>query len=648
MKIANKIPYFIIAGFIYLLIYSSCANQGTPSGGPRDSIPPVLLRTEPEYRKINFKGDELRFTFDEYVVSDKIPEMLVISPPLSKRPIIKMKSKTLILEFNEELKDSVTYSVDFKNSIEDNNERNPLKDLRFSFSTWDVFDTLRIAGMVKNAKTLDPVEKALVMLYKNLEDSAVYKLIPDYIAKTNQKGIFMIDNIAPGKYHLFAINDANSDLKYNEGVEEIAYYDSLVIPEVRFIEEPDTIASGTDSLLISGHYQFSPEPFYLRQFTEDLFDQFLISSNRETKNKCRFIFEEAVDDTFGIVPLNFNLTDWYLSEPNTTNDTITLWVTDTLASKLDTMVLDLIYNQLDSTGMVYLKHDTVDMVFIEEKAEPERRRKRDREEGEDVKAPPIEQFSILDNIKGKGFDLFRSVILNVPQPVKHFNLDMVHLYLQEDTTGTPLSFEIQKDTTGWRKYRVDYKWEPNTEYRIEIDSAACENIYGITNRRFMKKFTTQKDDYYGTIILTTENVNGNIILQLVSNDDEKVISEKKIDSDGLVVFEFLAPEKYKLKAIYDNNNNGKWDTGSFIDKYQPEIIAYFQKVFKIKSNFDQKETWDLTPDYTFPKNIFDKDLEEKKKQEAKDKNKKSTQNTNSSGFGINSGSGGAGSILKRK
>ena len=151
MKLKGKLPFFIVAMLAWVVIISSCANIGMPAGGPRDSVPPILLETSPEYRALNFDKKDVRFTFNEYLQTDKISEQLVISPPLEKRPSIKTKSKTLIIEFNEDLKDSVTYSLDFKNSIVDNNEQNPLKNLRFSFSTGPEYDSLRVAGRVINA-----------------------------------------------------------------------------------------------------------------------------------------------------------------------------------------------------------------------------------------------------------------------------------------------------------------------------------------------------------------------------------------------------------------------------------------------------------------------------------------------------------------
>ncbi|NOY95367.1 MAG: Ig-like domain-containing protein [Chlorobi bacterium] len=633
MKLVEKIPLLIIAAFTYVVIYSSCASVGSPDGGPSDSLPPVLLKTVPLYHELNYKGNEVRLTFDEYIIYDKVMEELVVSPPLEKRPVVRIKSKTLIIQFNEELRDSTTYSMDFKNSIVDNNERNPFKNFRFSFSTGDVFDSLRVAGMVKNAFNLNPVEKALVLLQKNLHDSAVFRVRPDYIAKTDDQGIFMIDNIAPGKYHIFSINDANANLLYDEGAEEIAFIDTLIVPSAKFIEERDTIVSGADSLLISGHTQFMPGPVYLRQFTEDIFEQYLNTSKRESLYKCLFIFSESVKDTFGVRLLNYNAKDWYLLEPNQQNDSIVLWITDTLVAQLDTFDVEVSYNQLDSAGIVYVQNDTLSLPYtVKKKAAPKKKKNKDKEEKK------IPQFTINSNIKTSGFDLNRNILLNMPEPVKTFYYDdMVRLYLDKDTTGTPLEYTFTKDTSAYRRFIIGYNWEPNTAYRLEVDSAAIENIYGITNKKLIKKFTTQKEEYYGKIIVALKNITCPLIVQLIKNtEEEEVLKQKFTSKDGDIMFDFLKPDKYIIKIIYDANDNHKWDAGSYQDHIQPEKVAYLQKVIKVKSNFEHQEPWDVTINPTYPKVLYDQELEEQK-QKAKEKKqrqpKQQERNRNSNSFG---------------
>lgn len=616
MKFLEKIPYVILAGLIYVLLNNSCANQGMPTGGPIDSLPPILIHSEPRQGQLNFKGDEIRLTFNEYIVSDKVSDMLVISPPLEKRPTILMKSKTLLMRFNEPLRDSVTYSFDFKNSIEDNNERNPYNSLRLTFSTGNILDTLRVAGAVKKATNLEPVDKCLVMLYRNLNDSAVIKTIPDYIARTDERGLFLFDNVAPGSYNLFALNDANSDLKYNPGTEDIAFADSVIIPSAVFVEELDTIAQGADSLLINGYVHFLPEPVYLRQFTEDLYSQYLNSSARESKYKLRFIFDEPVSDTFGIHLLNSDARDWYLTEANPSMDTMIVWVADTTIANLDTIKVVLDYTSADSAGVSFLKKDTLDMYFFDEKKEMVKKKKKDDE----VEIPEVVQFSFSDNLKSTGFDLNQKIWITAPEPIAFYDSTQFRIKLAKDSTASPLNLLFSQDTTYSRTYSISYTWEPETEYFLEIDSGAFTNIYGITSRKLIKKFTTQKMDYYGSLILTLSHVDGPCIIQLLKADKkEELVAEQKISADGETTFRYLNPEKYYLKVVYDSNGNGNWDTGSYKNKLQPEKVAYFKDVIKIRSNWEQRETWDLTIDPEYSKILFDAEAEAQRKKAEEEK-----------------------------
>jgi len=653
MKFLAKIPYLFIAGLAWIVIISSCANQGMPTGGPKDTIPPVLVGTQPKMRATNYKGDNVRLTFNEYILPSEISEELVISPPLKKRPGIRTKSKTLIIQFNEPLKDSTTYSLDFKNSVVDNNEKNPLKNLRFSFSTGNVYDSLRVAGRVMNAFNLEPVEKALVMLHKNLHDSALYKVIPDYIAKTDENGLFMIDNIAPGKYHIFAITDANADMMYNEGAEEIAFEDTLVVPSAVYNEVRDTLVKGVDSLLVTGHTQFYPDPFYMREFTEDIFDQYLDSYNRIARNKCVFVFNESVADTFGVRLLNTKAKDWYIMEPNEKVDSMVMWIADTLVSRMDTLLMELSYFQLDSTNQLFVQKDTVDMNFADKSDDSSKRRRRPREEEKGPK--PVEQFTWQTNLTSSVLELNGDIKITSPEPVKSINNSMILLYASDDTTKTPLKFKFEKDTTEYRTYKIEYNWEPEAKYTLRIDSAACENIYGITSRELTKSVKIREEDYYGTIKLDITNVQCPMLVQLLKNDkSEAVLEQKVINKNGTVIFDYLAPAKYKVKLIYDKNGNGKWDTGSFQDKYQPERVSYINEVIKVRSNWDSAIKLELKPDPTFYKNIVDKELEEQLRKAAEEKARKEREKENNpqqqqeGGTNMFRNSGGGGTKFRRQ
>lgn len=655
MKLDGKIPLLFIAFLAWVLVISSCANQGMPIGGPKDTIPPVLVGTNPEFKSLNFEDDRVSFSFNEFILSDEVSETLVISPPLEKRPIIRRKGRSLIVQFNEDLKEDVTYSMDFKNSIVDNNEKNPFPAFRFAFSTGDVFDSLKVSGNIMNAFNLEPIEKALIFLHSDVHDSAVYRVRPDYIAKSDETGLFLIDNIAPGSYNLFALSDLNNDLMYNEGAEPIAFVDSIIVPHAHFHEEVDTVVKGLDSLVVMGHTHFYPEPVFLRLFTEDIFDQYLNVTSRETRHKCLISFNETVKDSFEVRILDEDTDDWYIMETNPEIDSFVLWIADTTIANKDSLFLELSYLQLDSAQELYLHKDTVDMFFSDKKVEPENKRKRSgKKEEKEEEEEKIEQFRIENNAS-RTFDINTSLHLTMPRPVYFFDSTQINLYLKGDTLKQNLDYVFEKDTAVYRQYNIHFNWAYNTEYILEIDSAACTDIYGITSERLRKEIKTREDDYYGEILLSLSNVPCPLILQLLDNNDaETLIDERITDKDGQVVFDFVHPEKYKIKVIYDENDNGVWDNGSFQDKIQPERIAYLNEVVKVRSNFDTKFIWDLDIDFTFKKNIRDLELEERKRKEEEERLRKERENpereplqNNNMLDGTGVGTGGQGEIFRR-
>lgn len=648
MKTAWKFPLFIVALFTWIVAVSSCANMGMPQGGPRDTIPPVLLKTDPVYKSVNFKGDEVRLTFNEYMNTEEIGEILVISPPMVKKPSILTKSKTLIIGFNEELKDSVTYSLDFKNSVADNNEKNPIENFRFSFSTGPVYDSLKVAGQLSNAFNLEPVENGLVFLHRNLHDSAVYRVKPDYIAKTNKEGEFMIDNIAPGKYNIFALNDANNNLIYDEGAEELSFYDSLIVPSAEFIAEPDTVITGPDTIVVFGHTHFYPDQVFLNQFTEDLFEQYLESYKRNSRHKCTFVFNEPVKDTFSLRLLNYEPSpNWYLNEFNENWDSLTIWIADTLAAKLDTLVAEVSYFQIDSLEQLFVGKDTVTLSFHDPEKERQQKRKKAKDD-EPEEPKPVEQFDWQTSLSGANIEINKNLGIFAPEPVLWFDSTMISLYHIEDSLKTPLRFRFERDTTEWRRFNIVYPWEPATAYALDIDSAACFNIFGISSRKFTVKFNTREEDYYGTLELKLSNVEMPVIVQLLANDEgEKVVEERFANTDGLVLFDFLLPEKYKIKVIFDKNSNGKWDTGSYQDKIQPERVMYINQVHKVRSNWEESLVWDIGPDVIFIKKISDPELEEKQRKEAEEKARQDQEQENRQPVqNVIQGSGSGGGIFR--
>ena len=605
-RLKSIVPLLLGISLFYLIFYTSCANIGSPSGGLKDTIPPVVVKTDPGLRSINFNGTDVRFTFDEFIMSDQISEKLVISPPMKKKPVIKMKGKTLIVEFAEPLKKASTYSLDFKDAVVDNNEKNPIDAFRFSFSTGASFDSLRVAGYVKNALNQEPVEKALVLLHRQKDYTAFIDSIPDYIGTTNKEGFFMIDNIAPGEYRLYALMDADNSRTYNSKAETIAFADSIIVPSAKYVVRNDTIVKGLDTLVVAGHVDYLPKPQYLMMFEEIKFDQYLDASKRTQSNKCEFYFKESLSDSFRVNLLKPVPTkDWSFIEKNLKRDSITVWLTDTVISKNDTLKFELKYQVLDSLNQMVMKRDTVEMIYARIKAPKAKRKKNE--------APEIPTITFANNINASAHDIYQRIQIEAPEPLASFDLSKVRLYSMVDTVKTRIPIEVKRDTNSIRKYFIEHHWIPNSNYLFQIDSAAAYNIYGYPSKKVDQKFKTQKEDFYGKIILTLSGLSGPAIVQLLSNDkDERVLQKIQVLGDAKIEFPFLKPEKYKIRLILDSNKNGKWDTGFLAGNIEPEEVVYYPKIIKVRSNFEYKENWEINYKPNYKKDLFDEELEKEK------------------------------------
>lgn len=618
-RLKSLVPFLLGISLFYLIFNTSCANQGVPSGGLKDTIPPVVVKTVPALRGTNYKGSDLRFTFDEFIIPDGIGEKLVISPPMKKKPIIKMKSKTLIIELQEPLRKESTYSVDFKDGVADNNEKNVIKDLRFSFSTGSSYDSLRVAGYVRDALNHEPIEKALVMLHRQLDYTSFIDSIPDYIATTDKNGLFMIDNVATGKYRLYALTDADNSLTYNQKAEKIAFADSIIVPSCKYRAANDTIVKASDTLVVTGRIDYSPGLQYLMMFEEEKFNQYLDASKRNQANKCDFFFKESLNDSFKIKLLKPVTTkDWSFMESNLKRDSITVWITDTLVSQSDSLKFELKYEMLDSLNQMVLKTDTINLIYEKPKLTRLKRKKNEK--------AVVPTIVLTTNINATGHDLYQSIKIEAPEPLTSFDFSKVRLYSILDSAKTPIPIVVEKDTNSIRKYFIEHHWKPGQNYLFEIDSAAARNIYGHPNKKVNQKFKTQSEDFYGKIIMNISNLRDPAIVQLLSNDkDERVLQKIHILEDGKIEFPYLKPEKYKIRLIIDSNKNGKWDTGYLADYLQPEQVIYFPKIIKVRSNFEYKESLRMDYNPTVKKDLIDDELEKekaRKKAEAKKKGEK--------------------------
>lgn len=214
---------------ISVLLFPRCANIVPPSGGPKDTLPPVLLGAYPADSTLRFNGHKVTLTFNEYVELDNVFDKLIVSPTLKRTPTVTAKLRTVTMLIKDTLAPNTTYTFNFSDAIRDINERNPIMDYSYVVSTGDYLDSLQIRGFIINAESGKPDSNVAVMLYNHLEDSVVSKEKPLYYARSRGNGSFWFKNLAPGDYKLFAVKeDENKDLQYDDPKELIAFQDSLV------------------------------------------------------------------------------------------------------------------------------------------------------------------------------------------------------------------------------------------------------------------------------------------------------------------------------------------------------------------------------------------------------------------------------------
>ncbi len=605
---------------IVALIYS-CASVGRPDGGPIDEKPPRFLSSTPVPGALNYTKKRVTIEFDEFIKLEKPGEKVVISPPQSKQPEIKSVGKRITVNLLDSLKRNTTYTVDFGDAIVDNNEGNPLGDFTFTFSTGEVIDTMQVSGTVLDASNLEPVKGILVGLHSNLTDSAFTKLPFERVGRTDSRGRFRIQGVAPGSYRIFSLMDADQNFAYSQKSEVLAFNDSLIIPHMEGRMRQDTV--WLDSLTIDSvserpYTHYLPDDVILRSFKELSVNQYLIKGERLTPNKFTFYFSAPNDTLPTLEGLNFDQRDAFVIEPTFRKDTIHYWVKDSLLYKQDTLRLSLNYLYTDTLSMLVPRTDTLNLVTknVPKKEEPKKKKKKDSEEEK-----PVTKFLGVTPRVPSSMDVYDYISLTVDEPVDSCNVEAFHLRQKVDTVWTDISFEFEQDSLFKRMYNVYYDWEPGGEYEFSVDSLAFKGIYGLHSNKIKQGFKVKKETEYGKITYAVTGADPKAFVELLDNQD-KVLRRRRLE-DGKVVFYFLNPGKYCARLINDTNGNGIWDTGSYEEKRQPEMVYYYSIIIDVRADWEYNQDWDVT---ALP---LDKQKpDELKKQKPDEKKKRTTQRNN--------------------
>jgi hypothetical protein len=602
------------------LIIFACARISSPSGGLKDTKPPVVVNSVPLYGAKNFKGKRIEIMFDEYVVLDNINEKFMVSPPVKKKPRVFIKGKGVDIEFEDELKDSTTYTFYFQDAIKDLNEGNILQNYQFVMSTGPVIDSLSVTGNVFNAYNLEVPEKTIVLLYREMADSAVLKHLPEYISRVGQNGYFRIDNVRQGIYRLYGLKDADNSKNYNLPDEEFAFMDSTVAitPQKNYIPPlpviKDTLAvkkkitkkakEAKDSTRVKKAELKVPEPVLLKgeyrlfQFTARKKTHYLTSSKRDLKYQMLFVLSLPPDSMkfeFSILGADPKS---YFTEFNKNRDSLNVWLSDSSAYSQAELKALVKFPFTDTLGKLDYKQDTILMRYLAPRAPRVTKTKRT-------------VFAYESNITSGSLKPGQSIVFKSKTPFREPDTSLIRLYEIVENTKAKVAFQMIKDTSNSCKYFLKTKLAQDKKYLFVAEKAAFGNIYNEYSDSLGVKFSIKDPESYCKLTLDVKNYNGNRIIQLLDKS-EKLIAVNYMKKDGKTVFPLLESGFYRLKVIYDLNGDGKWTTGDFTVHRQPEPVSYYPTEIELKTGWELEFTGDKAWDISL-KNFKDPKLLEVKK-----------------------------------
>ena len=565
-KYFPAIPVLLVLGPV--LFSHSCANTTTPpSGGPKDTIPPVIVKLYPYpgSKMVPVHKTQLAFTFNEYVVV-KDQQSIFLSPPMEKPPKYRMKGKTLVIYFESDLDSNKTYTLDLTNAIADNNEGNMFPGYNLSFSTGNHVDSMYITGVVQDCNTLMPIKGATVMLYKDQADSAIFKQRPVAAGKTDDWGFFCIRNIQDTVYRLFFFFYVNYDNKYDATSEQVAFFDSLIRPVNRIRDSVPELYKYlmTDTLAC----QARKTEYELNMFKETPSTQMIDNSERvgERTAYITFMAPYAQIDSLWI---NGVPHDRIITQFNIMQDSLEIWINDP-APQPDTLYLNVDYMKTDTLGNL--------VPFVEEikLTKPKELMVRKSARKDIKKEDTTAVFTVAaepENVEQNGF------VIEFKYPLVESAFDSVTFRSlnprQQEARG---KFTVTQDTLNLRKYviRPEEEFLPGYEYFLNIPGHKFKDINGFYNDSLEVKVTLPNDETLSTLSLVMSNVNNKYIVDLLNEKRDKVIRSFIIDSDQTLLFPYLKAGKYSIRLTEDVNRNGIVDTGNLLEKKQPEKVMFYK------------------------------------------------------------------------
>lgn len=579
-------------------VCAACASIGRPQGGPRDVTPPVLVRSNPPNQGRNVDRNTISLIFDENVQLQDAFNKVIVSPVQINNPVISSNGKRVTVELKDTLLPNTTYTIDFGDAIKDLNEGNILDGYTHAFSTGDSIDSLRISGIVLQARNLEPAQGILVGAYLNdPSDSAIATKPFDRVARTNQLGQFTIHNLKPGRYSVFALNDINRDYKWDRS-EDVAFLDSSITPYVTAIEVTDTLrgSNGLDSLSARAGSAYFPNDVLLSWFNEDYLPQYLKDYKRPDRRRITIDMGAPADSLprLSIVGGEFDgmpADRWARLEKNATLDSLTYWISDTSVLAIDSLLLSVDYRRTDSTESLAWRTDTLKFFFKDKKEKEKKKKKKDEEA--DTLPPPIIFMDFSAKTKNTQ-EVYLPLVFEAGHPIDSIDPAGYRLEMQVDTLWQPVANAVLQPDSLMPLRRLDLRmdWTPGAKYRFTADSAAITGIYGQYNKTFTHEFKVKELEEYCNLTFNIAPADSmRAMVELLDRNDNVIVSAPVVN--GAATFRYLNPADVYARLYIDANGNGKWDTGNMALRIQPEEIYYFPKKLKLKKNWDIAQDWNI-------------------------------------------------------
>ena len=630
----SKSLYYIFIIIAAAVMYS-CANIGNPSGGPIDKTPPIFMRSNPTPNAVNVKDRKIEIFFDEIVTLKDPSTKIIVSPAQTEMPRMSALGRKVTVELVDSLLPNTTYTIDFSNSIQDNNEGNAIDNFAFAFSTGSVIDSMRVSGYVLDSRTLEPMQSVVVGLQSNLADSAFHKEKLQRVALTNDRGQFTIRNVSPGSYHIFALKDLDRDYKFGNPTEDIAFLDSIIVPSIGSREAADTVYNDLneiDTIMRATRPAYFPNDILLSMFNEDRKSQYLANNLRVDSTRISLTFAAASDTlpSLSIVGRNDVPDQWYTLERSQTNDTLTYWIRPPHLVSADTLMVATTYLRTDTASNLSWGTDTLKFTFQRQKA-----KKKKKNEGTDS----LEQirFMELHPLVNGTQEVYAPLLLQTGTPIERYSREAFHLQrkLQNDTTFYPAeikSIALRDSTLSRRDLMLKVDWEPGAAYTLAVDSLAMTDIYGLQTKPLKVDFNVRKMEEYGNIVFNIPAVRDSAIVELLDGTD-KVVLHTQVKKHRAELLN-LQPGKYYARLFIDRNGNGKYDTGNYDMHLQPEETVYYPGAINLKKNWDVEQTWDIyaTPIDKQKPEAIKKNKPERKKWEKVNTERTDTDEDEENGF----------------